>query len=184
MAQQIVERAGRDKHNYARTGRMALYGGGQFPRAQDTYLTNTHDLFTAVFGPVATIWYKFLQQKINFRNQNLTIVTRVLADQCVFATCNVFVFLSSMAIMEGSSPTEKLKSTYGTVLAKNWMVWPGVQLINFKFVPLEHRVLVVNIVSLGELLASHRFSFGDVWKSWVLTDLMHSRLELLSEFSQ
>ena len=29
MAQQIVERAGRDKHNYARTGRMALYGGGQ-----------------------------------------------------------------------------------------------------------------------------------------------------------
>lgn len=29
MAQQIVERVGRDKHNYARTGRMALYGGGQ-----------------------------------------------------------------------------------------------------------------------------------------------------------
>ena len=29
MAQQIVERAGWNKHNYARTGRMALYGGGQ-----------------------------------------------------------------------------------------------------------------------------------------------------------
>lgn len=56
--------------------------------------------------------------------------------------------------MEGSSPTEKLKSTYTTALAKNWMVWPGVQLVNFKFVPLEHRVLVVNIVSLGELPAS------------------------------
>lgn len=28
-----------------------------------------------------------------------------------------------------------------------------------------------------------RFSFG-VWNSWVLTDLMHSRLELLFEFSQ
>lgn len=55
--------------------------------------------------------------------------------------------------MEGSSPIEKLKSTYGTALAKNWMVWPGVQLVNFKFVPLEHRVLVVNIVSLGELPA-------------------------------
>lgn len=49
--------------------------------------------------------------------------------------------------------------------------------MNFKFVPLEHRVLVVNIVSLGELPAS--FSFGSV-----LTDLMHSRLELLFEFSQ
>lgn len=54
--------------------------------------------------------------------------------------------------MEGSSPTDKLKSAYGTALAKNWMVWPGVQLVNFKFVPLEHRVLVVNLVSLGEML--------------------------------
>jgi hypothetical protein len=55
-----------------------------------------------------------------------------------------------MAYMEGTDPKEKLKSTYGTALQKNWMVWPAVQAINFKLVPLEHRVLVVNIVSLGE----------------------------------
>jgi protein Mpv17 len=35
-------------------------------------------------------------------------------------------------------------------LTKNWMVWPWVQMGNFKFVPLEHRVLVVNVISLGE----------------------------------
>jgi hypothetical protein len=29
MAQQAVERVGLEKHNYARTGRMALYGGGK-----------------------------------------------------------------------------------------------------------------------------------------------------------
>lgn len=28
MAQQAVERVGLDRHNFARTGRMALYGGG------------------------------------------------------------------------------------------------------------------------------------------------------------
>ncbi len=28
MAQQAVEKVGFDKHNLARTGRMALYGGG------------------------------------------------------------------------------------------------------------------------------------------------------------
>ena len=28
MAQQGVEKVGLDKHNFARTGRMALYGGG------------------------------------------------------------------------------------------------------------------------------------------------------------
>ncbi|KAI9874315.1 MAG: Protein required for ethanol metabolism [Pleopsidium flavum] len=130
MAQQAVERVGLEKHNFARTGRMALYGG-------------------AVFGPVATTWFKFLQNKIVLKNPNTTIAARVLTDQTVFASTNLFVFLSSMAIMEGTSPKDKLESTYATALQKNWMVWPWVQAINFKLVPLEHRVLVVNIVSLG-----------------------------------
>lgn len=52
--------------------------------------------------------------------------------------------------MEGSSPQDKLKSSYSTALKKNWTVWPAVQLVNFKLVPLEHRVLVVNVVSLGK----------------------------------
>lgn len=52
--------------------------------------------------------------------------------------------------MEGTSPKEKLQASYLTALEKNWMLWPAVQAVNFKFVPLEHRVLVVNVVSLGE----------------------------------
>lgn len=56
--------------------------------------------------------------------------------------------------MEGTSPKDKLDSTYWTALQKNWMLWPFVQAVNFKFVPLDHRVLVVNVVSLGMLFAS------------------------------
>ena len=52
--------------------------------------------------------------------------------------------------MEGSDPKEKLAKTYQPALIKNWTVWPWVQLVNFKMVPLEHRVLVVNVVALGE----------------------------------
>ncbi|KAL8676141.1 MAG: hypothetical protein Q9186_007315, partial [Xanthomendoza sp. 1 TL-2023] len=130
MAQQAVEKVGIEKHNLARTGRMALYGG-------------------AVFGPAATTWFKFLQQRINLRTENATIAARVLTDQTVFSTTNLFCFLSSMAIMEGTSPKDKLDSAYWTALQKNWMLWPFVQAINFKFVPLDHRVLVVNVVSLA-----------------------------------
>lgn len=132
MAQQAVEKRGSRDHNFARTGRMALYGG-------------------AVFGPGATLWYQFLQRKIQIpRSPNLEIVARVATDQCVFASTNLFVFLSSMALMEGSDPGKKLQDSYATALKKNWMLWPAVQVCNFKFVPLEHRVLVVNLVSLGK----------------------------------
>lgn len=74
----------------------------------------------------------------------------------------MFVFLSSMAIMEGSSPKEKLESTYTNALTKNWMLWPAVQAVNFKFVPLEHRVLVVNVVSLGECSRTGKMDHADV----------------------
>jgi len=105
--------------------------------------------FPAIFGPAATTWFKFLQNKVVLKNKNLEIVARVTADQAIFAPTNMFVFLSSMAIMEGSSPKEKLDKTYKMALQKNWMVWPFVQFVNFKFVPLDHRVLLVNVISVG-----------------------------------
>lgn len=106
---------------------------------------------TAIFGPAATTWFAFLARRINFPSRpNLTIAARVLTDQTVFASANLGCFLTSMAVMEGSDPKKKLESTYWTALQKNWMLWPAVQAVNFKLVPLEHRVLVVNIVSLGE----------------------------------
>ena len=132
LAQQAVERKGFQHHELARTLRMTAYGG-------------------FIFGPAATTWFGFLQRRIRIPSSpNLEILARVAADQLVFASCNLAFFLSSMAVMEGTSPKEKLKSTWAMALQKNWMVWPVVQTINFKFVPLEHRVLVVNVISLGE----------------------------------
>lgn len=55
-----------------------------------------------------------------------------------------------MAIMEGSDPVEKWNSAFGPAYKANLAVWPFVQGINFTFVPLELRVLVVNVISLGE----------------------------------
>ncbi|KAF4553108.1 Mpv17 / PMP22-like protein 1 [Elsinoe fawcettii] len=131
MAQQLVEKKGLANQDFGRTARMTLYGG-------------------AVFGPAATKWFGFLQRKVVIPGRpNLEILARVGLDQTVFASTNLFCFLSSMAIMEGSDPKEKLDSTYKTALTKNWMVWPWIQMTNFKFVPLQHRVLVVNVVSLG-----------------------------------
>ncbi|KAI0178791.1 hypothetical protein GGR52DRAFT_272841 [Hypoxylon sp. FL1284] len=129
-AQQAVEKKGLDKHEYARTGRMFLYGG-------------------AIFGPAATTWYGILQRSIQLRNKKAEMVARVAADQLIFAPTFIGVFLSSMAIMEGGSPKEKLDKSYAPALKTNYLIWPFVQGANFTLVPLEHRVLVVNLVSIG-----------------------------------
>lgn len=102
-----------------------------------------------MFGPAATKWYQILQKHINLGSRGATTVVRVLADQAVFSTAHLFVFLSTMSILEGVSPKEKLEKHYLPGLKANWIVWPAVQAVNFNLVPLEHRVLVVNLVSLG-----------------------------------
>lgn len=54
-----------------------------------------------------------------------------------------------MAYLEGESVQKKLEKAYIPGLKANWALWPAVQFVNFTYVPLEHRVLIVNIVSLG-----------------------------------
>lgn len=158
MAQQLVEKRGVKNHDLARTGRMVFYGG-------------------CIFGPAATKWFGFLQKKIVIPGSpNLQIVARVLTDQTIFASTNLFCFLSTMALLEGTDPRDKLESTYFNALSKNWMVWPVVQFTNFKFVPAPHQVLFVNFVSLGEFIL--RGTLCDY-----LTDILR-RLELLPEHAQ
>ena len=59
------------------------------------------------------------------------------------------MFLTSMAAMEGASVPDRLQSAFKPALVKGWMVWPWVQLVNFRFVPLDYRVMAVNVVALG-----------------------------------
>jgi protein Mpv17 len=169
MAQHLVEKKGVAFHDYPRTARMAAYGGctsntqlrpshlqSQFHvfSSKTQSLTALSTKLTVIFGPAATTWYKFLQQRINLSSQRRTILARVAADQFVFTPINLTLFLSSMAALEGASPRERLESKYLGALRMNWTIWPPVQLANFSIVPLEHRVLVVNVVSLGELQAT------------------------------
>ena len=132
---------------------MSLHEQGVWPCMEDVrFSSGTRRLaltWTGVFGPAATKWYGILQKHINLKNHNATIAARVVADQTIFATCNMALFLSSMAVLEGSSPKDKLAKSYLSGLKANWVLWPPVQAVNFKLVPLEHRVLVVNVVSLG-----------------------------------
>ncbi|KAJ8122290.1 hypothetical protein ONZ43_g1481 [Nemania bipapillata] len=122
-AQQLVEKKGLKKHEFARTG--------------------------PVFGPAATTWFKILSKRVVLQNKNAEMLARVACDQLLFAPTFIGVFLSSMAVLEGSSPKEKLEKSYWPALETNWMIWPFVQMVNFKFVPLHHRVLAVNVVSIG-----------------------------------
>jgi protein Mpv17 len=118
------------------------------PRVCDTSLICI--FLSAVFGPVATTWFGILQRHVVLKGAASTTVARVAADQIFFAPIQLTCFLSSMAIMEGVDPVERWHAAFAPAYKANLMVWPFVQGVNFTFVPLELRLLFVNVISLGE----------------------------------
>lgn len=83
------------------------------------------------------------------RSRHLETVARVIVDQSVFAPTMIGVFLGSMAVLEGNDPRRKVETTWWPTVQTNWLVWPAVQAVNFTFLPLQHRVLFANVVSIG-----------------------------------
>ncbi|RYE99658.1 MAG: Mpv17/PMP22 family protein [Methanobacteriota archaeon] len=75
---------------------------------------------------------------------------RLLQMQTVWApTGLVLCFLSLGAMETGRLQTgmDRTRENFFPVLVRNWMIWPAVQFMNFKYLPPQFQVLFVNFVS-------------------------------------
>ena len=136
LAQRRERRAGWDA---ARTVRGGLYG----------FLYH---------GPfVHTLWGKRwgLERFLSGSSWPM-VVSRVAADQLALLPVNMLVFCAWPALLTRGPTQEGLdeaatavRSGWWEACTFGWSIWPFVHLINFKFVPLELRILVLNTVSIG-----------------------------------
>ncbi|TFK99320.1 hypothetical protein BDV98DRAFT_650808 [Pterulicium gracile] len=129
LAQQAIEKKGRD-HDFARTARLAFYGG-------------------FLFGPAISKWYQLLNS-IKFATPTKALIYRVWLDQAVLTPVAVSFFFGSMSLLEGK-PEEaipRIKQAYVPTLLRNWCVFIPTQIINFSIVPPHLRFVVVSVVSL------------------------------------
>lgn len=148
LAQQAVERKGRLGHDWHRTLRLAIWG-------------------LCITGPFNCIWYQFLERYINSYDIITTSFARMALDQFIIAPIFLALFFAYNVFLEensnaGLQPAKslfsrgwkqqlrtKMRQNYWDVLKSNWKVWPLVQCLNFSIVPLQYRLIFVNIVALG-----------------------------------
>ncbi|CAJ0829814.1 6609_t:CDS:2 [Entrophospora sp. SA101] len=133
IAQHVVEKRGIKNHDSYRTIRIGGFG-------------------ILIAGPVPAVWYRILDRYVKFENPITGLLARVALDQMVFAPTFIAGFFLIQGILEGKTKlqlTRKLEKAYLPALLNSYKIWPIVQLINFRFVPLDHRLLVVNTVALG-----------------------------------
>jgi protein Mpv17 len=111
---------------------------------------------TVISGPSMVLWYRILAGRVRFQNPTITTVARVCLDQLLFAPTFLAIFYLYNGIADTVGDTvdwgeirERMDNSFLDTLKTNWMIWPLVQLGNFRLVPLNYQSLVVNTIALG-----------------------------------
>ncbi|GMM54487.1 hypothetical protein DAKH74_011030 [Maudiozyma humilis] len=109
----------------ARTARAATYG--------------------TLYAPLGDAWYRLLQRRV------AGTLLRVAADQLLFAPAGLALYYAAMAVLRGEPPAtaaQRVRAELWPTLCANWCVWPWVQLVNFRWVPVEYRLGAVSGVAV------------------------------------
>ncbi|KAI9249647.1 hypothetical protein BY458DRAFT_525440 [Sporodiniella umbellata] len=118
-------------------------------------------------APLGGRWYMFLDRFFPMpksvataalaRQANIATVKRMVTDQALFAPAGLVLFFTVMGLAETGrwdGVKEKINEAFVPALLANYKVWPAVQLINFKFMPLQYRLPFVS-------------SLGIVWNAYL-----------------
>ncbi|KAJ6519602.1 hypothetical protein C8R45DRAFT_952056 [Mycena sanguinolenta] len=107
-------------------------------------------VFGASISPFLGRWNAFLERQFPLRALNGTgkvspkaLAKRVAADQIVMAPIGLVAFIGSMGVLEGRTRpqiSQKYHDLFMPTLRTNWSVWPFLQFVNFRYMPLPYRV--------------------------------------------
>lgn len=105
-------------------------------------------------APIQFKWFGFLSRAFPITKTSAFVpaLKRVAVDQVVFAPVSVALFFSVMTVAEGGGRRAvalKLRDMYLPTLKANWMVWPTVQIINFRLMPVQFQLPFVSTIGIA-----------------------------------
>lgn len=97
-------------------------------------------------APIQFQWFGFLSRAFPIVKGSGTsaALKRVLADQLVFAPVGLGCFFTFMTVAEGGGKRalkQKFQEVYLQALRANYMLWPLVQVLNFRVVPIQFQIV-------------------------------------------
>ncbi|UMM19276.1 hypothetical protein L5515_014950 [Caenorhabditis briggsae] len=111
----------------------------------------------AVFiAPPLNVWFRVLE-RVRHSNRHAQVFSRMSIDQFMFSPFFNAIILVNLRLLEGfsfSKSVDKMKNDWYDVYTSSLRLWPAVQLINFYFVPLNYRVILIQVVAF-------------FWNSWL-----------------
>lgn len=106
-----------------------------------------------IMAPVQFKWFSFLSRRfpIDKSSGMGPVLKRVVADQGGFAPIGLGMFFTYLTVTEGGGVREvkkKMEQVYVPTLKANYMVWPLVQILNFRVIPLQFQLPFASTVGI------------------------------------
>lgn len=106
--------------------------------------------FPCLQGPCVRLWYGVMDKAIKVKSPAARTIIKVGMDQLIFAPIFTAALVSTISYTQDRSVQsikDKLRAQYTDILLCNYYVWPWVQIVNFRFVPLNYQVLLTQSVA-------------------------------------
>ncbi|RQM05107.1 hypothetical protein DH86_00003534 [Scytalidium sp. 3C] len=105
-------------------------------------------------APIQFKWFQFLSRAFPITKTAglVPAMKRVAFDQLIFAPCGIAFFFTAMTLAEGGrsrAVAHKLRDMYIPTLKANYLIWPAVQIINFRVMPVQFQLPFVSTVGIA-----------------------------------
>ncbi|KAI1651553.1 Mpv17/PMP22 family protein [Daldinia loculata] len=105
-------------------------------------------------APLQYKWFSFLSRAFPITKTSAfaPAMKRVAFDQLIFAPFGIACFFTVMTIAEGGgrrAVVHKLRDMYIPTLKANFMIWPAVQVINFRLMPVQFQLPFVSTIGIA-----------------------------------
>jgi len=124
----------RSGYNYERTSKAMIWGG-------------------IIFAPLAHVWYNKVLEKLIPGTKTSAVLTKVALDQTLWGVAINSLYLAYATVYINNGSLSDVEPTVTNkiwpLMKANWVLWPAVQLVNFRFVPGPLQVPFINVVVLA-----------------------------------
>ncbi|KAG5986641.1 hypothetical protein E4U54_005317 [Claviceps lovelessii] len=105
-------------------------------------------------APLQFKWFRFLERAFPMTKTSAfgPAMKRVAFDQLVYAPFGVGLFFVAMTVAEGGgrrAVSHKLRDMYVPTLKANYVVWPAVQIVNFRLMPVQFQLPFVSTIGIA-----------------------------------
>ncbi|OJD37802.1 mpv17 pmp22 family protein [Diplodia corticola] len=107
-----------------------------------------------LMAPVQHKWFGFLSRNLPITKTAKLgpALKRVALDQFIFAPFGLGCFFTFMTVAEGGDKRavlRKFQDVYVPSLKANYVVWPAVQIINFRLMPIQYQIPFVSTIGIA-----------------------------------